>query len=191
VEVPIEDFLEWALSERVPISDLFSQGLGFSKHHRGKFHSKKFVQQATVQVIWHYEQCPITKLGKHPLVRMMFDQDYCGKNSFRNIVKRVDPRPRSERGKVKAAKLLDNVHYPPKSIPSICSRNGNFLALKTACKALFNALKHLEPSLPSTELLSHPLVKLCLVDRHEIIKNMAVNWLAEVESSFPLHLNDF
>jgi len=191
MEVPIEDFLEWALSERMPISDLVSQALGFSKHYRGKFHPKKFVLQATVQVIWYYEHWPIAKLGEHPLLREMFDQDYCGNNSFRNIVKLVDPRPRSERGKPKATKRVDTVHYPPKPIPGISSRNGNFLALKTTCKALFNALKHLKPYLSSIELHSHPLVELCLVDRHVIIKNMAISWLAEVEASFPLRLNDF
>lgn len=191
VEVPFEDFLDWALSERISVSDPFSQALGFSKYHREKFHPKKFVLLATAQVIWYYEQRPIAKLGEHPLMRKMFDQSYCRKNSFRNIVKLVDPRPQSERGKPKATKLLDSVHYPPKPIPGISRRDGNFLALKTACKALFNALKHLKPSLSSTELLSHPLVELCLVDRHEIIKHMAAKWLAEVNANFPLCLHDF
>jgi hypothetical protein len=189
--VPFEDFLEWALSERIPVSDSFSQALGFSKHHRGKFHRKKFVLLATVQVIWYYELRPIAKLREHPLIRKMFDQNYCRKNSFRNIVKLVDPRPESERVKPKATKQVDTVHYPPKPIPGISSRDGNFLALKTASKALFNALKHLQPSLSSTELLSHPLVELCLVDKHEIIKHMAAHWLVEVEAGFPMRLSDF
>ncbi len=193
MQVLIKDFLEWALSERISLSDMISEELGFNKQYEGKFHPKKIVMQATAQVVWYYEKrLPITKLSKHPLIRQMVGYAYSSKNSFRDIVKQLDPRPKSDRRKPKAKEQLPSVSSPPKPIPGISSSDdGNFLVLKTACKALFNALKHFDPLLSSEELLSHPLVELCLVDRSEIIRDMAVDWLTEVEAAFPLCLRHF
>lgn len=193
MQVLVRDFLEWALIERIPITDVVSQTLGFSKQYQGKFHPQKVALQATAQVVWYHEPLlSIVKLEKHPLIQQILGHAYSSKNSFRDIVKMLDPRPGSERGKLKTRERLEPVRYPPKPIPDISNReNGNFLALKTACRALFNALKHLAPTLASRDFLSHPLVELCLISRNDIIKDMAVDWLAEVEADFPLPLVDF
>lgn len=77
MQVLVRDFLEWVLIERIPITDMVSQQLGFSKQYQGKFHPQKVVLQATAQVIWYYEPLlSIVGLEKHSLIREILGHAY-------------------------------------------------------------------------------------------------------------------
>ncbi len=193
-EMLIIDFLQWAFIEKFAIPERTSQLLGLSKRFGGKFHFKTVVWQAIAQVIWHYEpSMSISGLANHWLIEKVCKKHYDKKNSFRDIVKSVDPRPESDRRKPKSTMPSAPIHYPPKLIPGILltDQTRDFIALKTACKALFNALKLYDPSLQSSSLVLHPLVELYLGGVNEIIRDMSLDWLAEVETKFPLSLDSF
>ena len=195
--IPISIFMEWKCPSKTFWSGRYPKnsylrpvfpGTWIQQALPRKISSQKTCTSGNSSSDWHYEQWPIAKLGRHPCFGRCLIKTTVG-TIFRNMSNWSTLDQSQSEGSQRQQRRWIQFTIPIN--PGISSRNGNFLALKTACKALFNALKHLESSLSSTELLSHPLVNFVLVDRHEIIKHMAAHWLTEVEARFPLRLNDF
>jgi hypothetical protein len=195
VLVFMKDFLQWALIDGIPISKKMLQFLRLANPLTDTPNSKHMVLQATAQVVWHYEEISIAKLENHWAIKKILTTSYSSKNTFRQIVKIVDPRPISRRAKQRKEASAGKLPYPPVPIPNISLINENgmvqdLISLRTVCKVLFNALKLLAPNLQPNELKQHPLIELYLEKSTELIKDLSSDWLTEVELFFPLSIED-
>ncbi len=194
-QVLIIDVLQWMILEKISVSPRILTLLRLRSSFEWKL--KNLVLQATAQAIWNQDPgiC-ITKMARHPIIEEVLGRTYKSKNTVRDIIKLVDPRPKSKKGKPKKQQDSIAQPYPPKPIPGVFFIDTDetwvdFLALRAACKALINALMCLGYPVQTQQWNCHSLVGFYLEAMSEMVKDISLSWAAEVEASFPLSFHSF
>ena len=179
--VKLRDILLWAVEEGISISPSLKTALRIFVPIKSKFHKKTIQLEAAFQTLFYlHPDAKASTLIDDPIIEQICGRPY-GEKTLHDIARRVDPRPDG----AKTAKKTSGINpYPPVPIPGTIDTDSNGLLyniknLKIINLEIVKIFREKTPSISFQEIISHPLVRLYLMeDGHKIMQEMAHHWIS-------------